>query len=274
MVKRSMTTSLSRHMLVMLGCFGFCRAAIAQEQAGDQESKPKSKAEQRMDESLERYKVFFGDDDQPLVPRKVLTWNNPIARGFGKFRTVLFLKDGQPKVACCIWGSQNIYHEFGSLSRVPVRGELDGSPSWKMPASAERFKTIPDADPPAADRRRRLLQMKKLVGRFEAIEMENRKRQPDKIPLRQLTTPLFRYEGKVDNIVDGAVFCFVHTTDPEALLLIEAIESKDGRAMHWEYAFVRRTSLPVTGRLDDQEVWNTDTVGFRTFNQLPYIPNR
>ena len=238
-----------------------------------EEAKPKasrfSKAEKLMDESLERYKVYEGSDTEPLKPQHVLTWNNPIAGGLGRFRTVMFLKDGQPKSVCCIWGgAKNLYHEFGSLSRNSLRGELDGRQAWTMPESGNRFKTIPNADKPIGDRRRRFLQMKRLAQRFSAIENQNRKGERDEVPLRMLTTPLYRYEKENKELIDGAIFCFAHTTDPEALVVIEAVAG-DSKP-HWEYAFIRRSSLPVTGYLDDEEVWNTDEAGYRTFNQLRY----
>ena len=238
-----------------------------------EEARPKasrfSKAEKLMDESLERYKVYEGSDTEPLKPQHVLTWNNPIAGGLGRFRTVVFLKDGQPKSVCCIWGgAKNLYHEFGSLSRNSLRGELDGRPAWSMPESGDRFKAIPNADQPVGDRRRRLLQMKRLAQRFTAIENQNRKGERDEVPLRMLPTPLYRYEKESEELIDGAIFCFAHTTDPEALVVIEAVPS-DVKP-RWEYAFIRRSSLPVTGYLDAEEVWSTDEAGYRTFNQRRY----
>ena len=48
-----------------------------------------------------------------------------MAGSLGKCRTVLFLRDGQPKSVCCIWATGGrIYHEFGVLTRETLRGEL------------------------------------------------------------------------------------------------------------------------------------------------------
>ena len=110
--------------------------------------------------------------------------------------------------------------------------------------------------------------MKKLVRRFGAIELQDRQRKPTRESLRLLPTPLYRYEKESEKIVDGVVFCFVHTTDPEALLVLEAVRTKD--ESHWEYAFVRRTTLPVIGQLDKKTVWRTKKVGHQAFNQIPY----
>ena len=97
--------------------------------------------------------------------------------------------------------------------------------------------------------------------------MENRQRKKDRVQLRLLTTPLYRYEKESEQILDGGLFCFADGTDPEAVLVIEAV--RDGDALSWEYAFMRRTTLPVTGQLDDGNVWDTN-VGWTGFNQIRY----
>jgi hypothetical protein len=107
-----------------------------------------------------------------------------------------------------------------------------------------------------------------MIRRFSAIELENRKREPARVQLRLLARPLYRYETESDQILDGAVFCYVHTTDPEALVVLEAITNGD--KTHWEYAFARRTTLPVMGLIDDKEVWSTKEVGHTGFNQIRY----
>jgi hypothetical protein len=143
-----------------------------------------------------------------------------------------------------------------------------GQKKWEMQAGSADFRPVPDCDPPVTDRRRRLLQMKDMIRRFSAIELENRKREPAREQLRLLARPLYRYETESDQILDGAVFCYVHTTDPEALVVLEAITNGD--KTHWEYAFARRTTLPVMGLIDDKEVWSTKEVGHTGFNQIRY----
>lgn len=230
----------------------------------------KTELQKKIDRSLERYKVFEGKDSKPMkAVYPVLAWTNPVAGTSQKARTVLFIKDGQAKCVCCIWqGGQNLYHEFGALTRKSLRGELDDNPSWKFDEGSIKFQTIPNSGRPAEDRRRRLLQMRQLSRRFGAIEMENRQRKKDRVHLRLLTTPLYRYEKPSDQILDGALFCFADGTDPEAVLVIEAVRDKD--TLSWEYAFMRRTTLPVTGQLDDVDVWSTKDVGNTGFNQIRY----
>jgi len=56
--------------------------------------------------------------------------------------------------------------------------------------------------------------------------------------------------------VDGALFAFVEATDPEALLLVEAIRSPTAEAAHWQYTLAKMTSRPVVARRNDEVVWS------------------
>lgn len=252
----------------------FWTTSVDADDAPDKAEKPKAEKktdlEIKIDSSLDRYKVFEGTDTKPMKSvYPVLAWTNPVAGTSRKAKTVLFVKDGQPKCVCCIWPSgSRLYHEFGALTRKSLQGELDGNRKWLFDEESITFKPIPESGEPAKDRRRRLVQMRQLSRRFAAVEMENRKREDDRVQLRMLTTPLYRYEQESEQIVDGCLFCFADGTDPEAVLVIEAV--KKNNSTRWEYAFMRRTTLPVTGQLDGATVWNTDTVGWTGFNQIRY----
>ncbi|HEV3023385.1 MAG TPA: hypothetical protein VGX76_13000, partial [Pirellulales bacterium] len=120
------------------------------------------------------------------------------------------------------------------------------------------FADIPDAPAPETTRVGRLRQMKSLAEQFQSTLVGWKADNTDREELRLLPRPLFRYEvdeaADVTNaIVDGAVFAFVMGTDPESLLSIEAVV--DGKMMNWQYAFARRTSGELEGRLDGRVVW-------------------
>ncbi|KKK97866.1 hypothetical protein LCGC14_2648460, partial [marine sediment metagenome] len=67
--------------------------------------------------------------------------------------------------------------------------------------------------------------------------------------------PIYRYESTVENPLDGALFVFVHATDPEIFLLIEARQA--GEEYQWQYALARFDSV-VTLRVlhNGQPVWS------------------
>jgi hypothetical protein len=58
------------------------------------------------------------------------------------------------------------------------------------------------------------------------------------------------------------VFAFVQGTDPEAILLLEAVK-RDG-SPRWQYAFARATSAGLEARLDKQIVWEVDPLAGTT----------
>ena len=261
----------------MPACFGklvvLCSLVLTPVPCYPQEGETKEEltaSEKLIQQSLTRYKLYADKSREPLAPLVVLSWNNPIAGSVQKCQTVLFIGDGQPKAAACVWmsSSNQLYHEFGPLCRGPLRGELDGREAWSFPRGSRVFKKVPDADAPAPNRLRSLLQMKQLIRRFSATELRNRQGEAAKVELRLLAKPLYRYEKESPAVFDGAVFCFADTTDPEALVIIEAV--RDGGKMSWEYAFVRRTTLPVEGYLDGEKVWSTEQVGYDAFNQIRY----
>lgn len=67
------------------------------------------------------------------------------------------------------------------------------------------------------------------------------------ILLRLLSTPVFRYQSKPksqdQSVVDGAIFCFVQGTDPEILLMVEAVQRED--ALHWEFSVGRMSRFQL-----------------------------
>ena len=67
--------------------------------------------------------------------------------------------------------------------------------------------------------------------------------------LRLLSQPLFRYESETD----GALFAFVLTTDPEALLIIDDRPGEGGHA--WHYAFARMSNHSLVAKHRDRVVW-------------------
>jgi hypothetical protein len=105
----------------------------------------------------------------------------------------------------------------------------------------------PEAREPA-----RLRQMKELARRFTAHEFWD----PDnsRFELRLLVAPVLRHRDPAAQIQDGAVFVLAHGTNPEVVLLIEAI-GKSVEASRWHYSLARLGSAELHVALDGKEVW-------------------
>ncbi|MBW3542299.1 MAG: hypothetical protein KY476_18685 [Planctomycetes bacterium] len=251
-VRRAILTAIA---LAWCSCCAglYVRAATAADNENAPDKTPLQKA---IDASLGWFEFTVPEQNSTLQVVAVLRWDNQ-TRGSQTGLTALFVphKGGRPEAVVCAYPWEGrLTHEFSSLSRRRFSATLHGEAFWAPERAGLDFAKIPDADPPAASAVARLRQMKSHAERFEATLLGWRADRTDRQELRRLPRPLYRYDKAGGDVVDGAVFAFVMGTDPEVLLLIEAVRADDDK-LRWEYAFVRRTSGYLAGRLDGETVW-------------------
>jgi hypothetical protein len=208
-----------------------------------------------IDAAVSEMEVLPMGDDEPAKPLVALRWANN-QRGSEDGLTILYIHDGRPLATACLypWDGKLI-HDFGALSRDQIVARRKGSTDilWQPRKSGVTYADVPNAPPPDATAAGRLRQLKMLAGQFQSTMLGWKRDDTDREELRLLPRPLYRYATKTGPIIDGAVFGFVMGTDPESLLLIEAVE-QDGKAK-WQYGFARRTSGELEGRHQDKVVW-------------------
>jgi len=114
---------------------------------------------------------------------------------------------------------------------------------------------LPDADAPNERDSVRLRQLKEQARRFTAHEFWD----PDnsRFELRLLVQPVHRYRDEKAMIWDGAIFVLAHGTNPEVLVLIEALGESLDKA-RWHYSFARLGSAELHVEIDSREVWKQD----------------
>ena len=122
------------------------------------------------------------------------------------------------------------------------------------------FRDVPDAPTPADTPSARLQQARLLSQRFQAALIGLNADRSGREELRLLPKPIYRYElgeskATHPDLIDGAAFAFTQGTDPEAILLIEAVRRGDRSA--WQYAFGCATSFQVEARLGPSVVWSS-----------------
>jgi hypothetical protein len=142
-------------------------------------------------------------------------------------------------------------HAVMVTSREKVELILPDGQRWQPPDDAFNHLLIPDAEAPKEKPSARLRQLKVLAGRFRAHELWKAERRD----LRLLIQPVYRYGDPVGDIQDGAVFIFAHGTNPEAILLVEAL-GKSLTEARWNYSVVRSSSAELHVELDEREVWS------------------
>lgn len=115
--------------------------------------------------------------------------------------------------------------------------------------------TLPDAESPDEREAVRLRQLKEQARRFTAHEFWD----PDnsRFELRLLVQPVHRYHDEKAKLWDGAIFVLAHGTNPEVLVLIEALGDSLDKA-RWHYSFARLGSAELHVEIDSREVWKQD----------------
>ena len=215
-----------------------------------------------VEEAVGWYEVFAdASATEAMAPLRVLQWRN-VTRGTqestGVF--VLWVNKGRPEACASIYPFDgNIVHDFASLSRrANLVARERGRVIWSPETPGVEFNEIPGAAAPADSSAARLRQMKLLADGFKVTMTGWKPDKSDREELRLLPKPLYRDEpgeapGSGPGSIDGGVFAFVQGTDPEAIILLEAIR-QDGRP-RWQYAFARATAAGLEARLDKQVVW-------------------
>jgi hypothetical protein len=115
---------------------------------------------------------------------------------------------------------------------------------WEPTGSALALKELPDAPRPAATAAARLVQMRQLARRFAAKE----RIKGESIDCRLLPQPIDRYQSAADKIVDGTIFVYANSTNPE---LGVVLETDGGR---WRYGTLQMTSAESSMMLDGRQI--------------------
>lgn len=133
-----------------------------------------------------------------------------------------------------------------------VEMKLAESHIWRPGKSQRQPKRCPADIAAVADSpMQRLRQMKEISRRFQAHEFWDPNN--SRFELRLLVQPVHRYQDDDAKIVDAGVFALAHGTNPEVLLLIEAI--KENGTAAWHYDCLRLGSAEIHVLWDDEEVW-------------------
>jgi hypothetical protein len=214
------------------------------------------------------YEIVVGRDEKekPLELQRepVLKWSNP-DRGEVHGNVFVWTRDGRPLAVGSLfkWFNPHTHmsHEFLSLAEEPLVAKFHGQPVWKTSESVVKFADLPGAAAPAANDAQRLLQLKQLAKEFSGTKKE-RDENTGVIELRLLPQPVHRYSAPKQGVHSGALFAFVHGTDPELWLLIEA-RGENAEKARWQYAATRMTSSEVRLKHADKEVWSGGIVPWK-----------
>jgi hypothetical protein len=234
-----------------------------------------AKLSEEIEQSVRWYDVLPEEGAAPLPPVPVIRWRN-VARGQeGEAMMVVWPHNGRPVAMASIypWNGYMV-HEFDSLSRSgKLTAREQGQLIWSPATAGVEFNAVPNAPKPAASPAERLRQMKVIAAEVKATMTGWSADNSDREELRLLPRPLYRYDltaakAPEPPLVDGGLFAYVQGTDPEVVLVLEAVGTPDKAG--WQYAFARATSGGLEVKLGDRVVW---TAKKHPANRVPTLPH-
>ena len=226
----------------------------------------------------EAYSLAVKSDPKKALELKkepVFEWSNPTRNGGQQGVVFLWLRDGRPAAAGCIFsspetvvkspGARRIEHEFHALDPELLLVTRDALNQWK-PQDGLARRELPDAPAPADTAVARKLQMVRLAEGFTGHTVDAARK--ERFELRVLRTPLYRYPTAKTGVIDGALFALVSEagTDPEVLLVIEAKE--ENAKVRFEYALGRFSDCEIHVSLKGK-----DGKGTEVFSSVPSEEN-
>jgi hypothetical protein len=230
-----------------------------------------------MKTALARFKVQVGERKELAeVADPCLRWTNPLGTDVDGVIAVYVYKGGRPAALGQFFrqGRTRWVNEFTIIPESDVTILRSGRPFWKPSEYVCKFTDLPRSPVPAAKPVLRLAQMRAIAADFSVIDYFGPKE--TKQDLRLLPQPLYRYSEK-GKILDGALFVFVVTTDPECCLLLEAYE--DDKGSRYRYAVAPMSIYQLEARYKDALVWSIErraAVGAncQSYYAGTYIPER
>jgi hypothetical protein len=260
--------ALSPWLVCALGQDGAAEKTPDADESDEVDVNEKHPVRVHIDKSIEKYRYVMSDRPEEKTTYKAIQrWTNVSRDPFGEGVLVVWFDRGLPICTTHIYPWQdNLNHECIGVSRDPfVIVDERGSELWKPRKSGAEFVKLPGAETPADRPVERARQLKAIASRFSATLLGWNPDNSDREELRMLDRPLHRYTGLPKNrphgVIDGAIFAFVQGTDPEVLLIVEALENDKGERS-WQYAAVRATSGELNAKLDDTVVWHADKITF------------
>jgi hypothetical protein len=236
-------------------------AAIAGAQQPAENASPEPERSRKLDRMKELIdETVLESTDQPpktfvRSERAILHYSNPISSATAEGATFLWLDGKRPMAAVSVsFRANGIYWELSSLSDTPLSLTRNEAHVWMPVVCSRKSERLTDAEKPADSAAKRLIQMRAIARKFVMQEFRREKWQDGRL----LSQPLYRWDDNERGVLDGAVFGYAETNDPELLLQIEARREGASGEAGWYFSFAKMTSSPVTVSLDEKEIFRAE----------------
>lgn len=224
-----------------------------------QELDEKSRRLDYLKQAIGRYEVRVADGERAAkLQEPVLRWNDSVISVLDGI-VVVWTDGGRPVATADVWvrASGETHHVFQSLSEARVTAQRGDQRDWHPQQPGIRFQLLPDTPQPHASKNQRLNQMRELATKFagHVIDVTS---EGGRIELRLMPQPILRYEAREESILDGGLFVLAKDTNPEVILLLEAVELTGGR--QWRFAAAPKTNRKAEVRFNDNVVFTSPYV--------------
>jgi len=195
----------------------------------------------------------------PLVKTPVLRFSDP-ARENDAGSLWVWGQTGRPQLFVEIYhGASNpnnriCVHAMSLTSTELLQADTDAG-QWKPRTAQFELQEVPDARPPSDKAVVRLREMKAAARGVSAHEFWDPNN--TRYELRLLVTPVYRYSDPETGLVDGAVFAFVHGTNPEIVMFVEA-RAGERNGSKWYRGFAPVGSAELVVVEGEKVVWRRD----------------
>lgn len=229
----------------------------------------KEKAETRMRfmvQAMEKYEVTFSDDpSRPsrLHPKPLLRWSNPLTT-IKDGALAIYTRGGRPDLVCefHVHNESRFGHEFSPIRFEGMTLKRGEQTVYTADKGWFKFQDVADAPRPSEKTVQRTSQMRQIAERFTVVDKFGQNEDNlQHYVLRLLPQPVYRYE-EVDEKADGGMFVFAQGTNPEAVLLVEAVG--EGKEARWRFGFAPTTMYELTAHVKGEEgpvVWTKPRFG-------------
>ena len=241
-------------------CLAFAGALSPIAGAQPPDTKPEdAAAAQKLDylrERLQALRVGLEGSPTPfqLQEAPIFRWQNNISGADGAVFVWTHL--GRPVILAKTHVNEvrSVYVE----SMAPLIAErfvmkADGKTLWSPTEPPVTRVTLSDVAAPAEGKNGRLVQMRAIARQYRFTSLWGEEN-PSDWELRLLPTPLHRYSSDEAKVIDGAIFGYAQGTNPETVVMVEAVSTDDGPV--WQAVPSRLTGYAVKAWLNDSLVFD------------------
>jgi len=224
--------------------------------AGDDADKARQATLQEMRRRAVEMKLEAGESKETrqikLREEPLLRFDDP-TRAFADGTVWAWVESGRPLALVTVeryekhWG-----YELIALTAEPLSLKTPLGQTWQPADAPFTVKALPDAKVGATANARRQ-QARQLARDFEMAEYLGPEQ--SRTVLRLIPRPIYEYSDDKAGLLHGAVFAFANGTNPEALLLVEAIKSED--AQNWRFGCMPLSTARVEAKVGDRVQWES-----------------